>query len=82
MRKRLVPELCCVFFMMPATQNMIKYTHIEIMWLLSNTTYCFFVYVFEQPELSLLTDPKYTPQSLIPEIAFGTYLRLRDHATS
>ena len=65
MRKRLVPELCCVFFMMPATQNMIKYTHIEIMWLLSNTTYCFFVYVFEQPELSLLTDSKYTPQSQI-----------------
>ena len=52
------------------------------MRILTNTAYCFFVYAFEQPELSLLTDPKYTPQSLIPEIAFGTYLRLRDHATS
>ena len=30
-----------------ATQNVIKHTHIEIMRILTNTAYCFFVYAFE-----------------------------------
>ena len=30
-----------------ATQNVIKHTHIEIMQILTNTAYCFFVYAFE-----------------------------------
>ena len=32
---------------LPATQNVIKHTHIEIMRILTNTAYCFFVYAFE-----------------------------------
>ena len=63
--------------MYAATQNVFKYTqtHREIE-VLTNTSYCFIVYVLAITSNTLLTGSCYTPQSLIPEIAFGTYLHL------
>ena len=63
--------------MSTATQNVFKYTqtHREIE-VLTDTSYCFIVYAFVQPMVKSTHKFLYTPQSLIPEIAFGTYLHL------
>ena len=48
-------------------------------------SYCFNVYALVVTNNTLLTNSNvgttmYTPQSLIPEIAFGTYLQMLDYA--